>query len=155
MEPSTPGPGAFPTTLRVLVVDDHPDSATSMQLLIGRKHHQVEVAFDGDQALRLADAFRPSLVLLDLSLPGRDGFEIARAMRATEWGKSATLVATTGWGSDADRQRALDAGVDRYLTKPIEPDTLYRLLAFLAKEAAGQEESGPAPWTAACPPSRA
>ena len=148
MEPISPGPGAVPTakTLRILVVDDHPDSATSLQLLIGRKHHQVEVAFDGNEALRVGDLLKPRLVLLDLSLPGKSGVEVAREMRATEWGKNAILVATTGWGPDAGRERALDAGFDQYLTKPIEPDILYRLLDSIPKEEPGKEEEpGPAP----------
>lgn len=138
MEPISSRRGAsdLSKTLRVLVVDDHLDSATSMQLLIGRKHHQVEVACDGAEALRVGDALKPRLVLLDLSLSGKDGLEVAREMRATEWGKSAILVATTGWGPEADHQRALDAGFDRHLTKPIEPDTLYRLLESIAREAA-------------------
>jgi len=138
MEPISPGLGAsdLSRTLRVLVVDDYPDCATSMQLLIGRKHHQVEVAFDASEALRVGDALEPRLVLLDVSLPGKDGLEVAREMRATGWGKRAILVATTGWSSEADRQRAMDAGFDRYLTKPIEPDTLYRLLESIAKETA-------------------
>jgi DNA-binding response OmpR family regulator len=151
MEPMTPGTGAATAskTLRILVVDDHSDSATSMQLLIRRKRHEVEVAFGGDEAMRVGEVLKPSLVFLDLSLPGKDGAGVAREMRATEWGKNAFLVATTGWGAEADRQRALDAGFDRYLTKPIEPETLYLLLEAVAKLEAGKEESGPAPLTPA------
>lgn len=147
MEPISPGPGADPSShsLRILVVDDNPDSATSMQLLLRRRLHQVEVAFDGDDALRVGEALKPRLVLLDLSLPNKDGLEVGREMRATEWGKSAILVATTGWGEDADRERALDAGFDLYFTKPVEPETLYRLLESIVKLESHTEESGPAP----------
>ena len=151
MEPIPPGPGAAAPskTLRILVVDDHRDSAISMQMLIARRHHHVEVAFDGAEALRLGEAHKPRLVLLDLSLPGKDGHEIAREMRATEWGKSAVLAATTGWELEADRQKALEAGFDHYLAKPVEPDTLYELLEAVAKQEAEKEESGPAPLTPA------
>jgi len=146
MEPISPGTGAAAAskTLRILVVDDHHDSALSMQMLIGRKHHDVEVAFDGAEALRRGEELKPRLVLLDLSLPGKDGHEIAREMRATKWGKSAVLAATTGW-LQADRQETLEAVFDHYLTKPIEPDTLYRLLEAVAKHEPENEESGPAP----------
>jgi CheY-like chemotaxis protein len=118
--------------LRVLVVDDNADAAFSLQLLIRRKGSVVEVAQDGPDALRIANAFEPRVVLLDLGLPDMDGCAVARAMRQTPWGREAVLIAVTGWGEDTDRERCRQAGFDRHLLKPIDPPVLLGLLATIA-----------------------
>ncbi len=90
--------------------------------------HRVEVAGDGATALATALASRPDVVLLDIGIPGLDGFEVARHLRTSEAGKSMLLVALTGHDQPQDRQRALESGFDRHLVKPVDPDALYRVL---------------------------
>ena len=87
------------------------------------------MAHDGPEALELAGEFRPEVVLLDIGIPGMDGYEVARHIRQHEWGERMKLVALTGWGQETDRQRAWDAGFDAHLTKPVDHDRLNELLA--------------------------
>jgi CheY-like chemotaxis protein len=89
----------------------------------------VRVARDGRAALTLAQTFRPDTALLDIGMPQLNGYEVAQALRQEPWGVSITLIALTGWGQESDRQRAIDAGFDRHLTKPIDPDALESLLS--------------------------
>ena len=110
------------------MVDDNRDSADSMTLLLGLKGHFVRTAYDGTQAIEEAKAFRPDLVLLDIGLPGLDGYEVARRLRA-EAGLDPTLVATTGWGHVEDKRRASEAGFDFHLTKPVSIEALERFLS--------------------------
>jgi len=92
----------------------------------------VRVAYDGDSAVRAGDDFRPRVAILDIGMPGTDGYEVARSLR-TRHGKRVVLVALTGWGQEADRRRAADAGFDHHLTKPVDPNALNSLLAAAAK----------------------
>lgn len=117
--------------LRLLVVDDNPDVADSMQLLLDSLGHEVQVVHDGYQALDAIAAFGPNAVFLDLGLPGIDGFETAKRMRATPEGRNVTLIALTGWGREEDISRTTAAGFDHHLVKPVEPHILERLLAEL------------------------
>lgn len=112
----------------VLVVEDHEDAREAVRCLLEVCGHQVEVASDGTSALSTALALRPDVVLMDIGIPGIDGFEVARQLRATEAGKSMLLIALTGYGQPQDRQRALECGFDRHLVKPIDPDALFSLL---------------------------
>ncbi len=114
--------------IRVLVVDDSVDGAETLAMLLETMGHQTRVAGDGAQALREGSAFVPQAVLLDIGLPDVDGYEVCRRMRATEWGGSALVVALTGWGGEADKLAALDAGFDAHLTKPAQAADLERLL---------------------------
>jgi PAS domain S-box-containing protein len=114
---------------RVLVVDDNLDSATSLAALVGLLGHRVETANDGIEAVASAERFRPHMILLDLGLPRLDGYDAARRIRSTSWGAGILLVAQTGWGQEADRARAREAGFDRYLVKPVELDALKAALA--------------------------
>jgi PAS domain S-box-containing protein len=118
----------LPGARRVLVVDDNRDSADSMTLLLGLKGHSVRTAYDGTQAIEEAKLFHPDLVLLDIGLPGLDGYEVARRLRA-EAGLAPTLVATTGWGHVEDKRRASEAGFDFHLTKPVSIEALERFLS--------------------------
>jgi len=114
---------------RVLIVDDNDDAAETLRVLIetlGAK--EVHTASNGPDALAAAAQFRPDVVLLDLSMPGMDGYELARRMRAEAWGKDALLVALTGWGQEHHRRRSKAAGFDRHLTKPANPDALRAVL---------------------------
>ena len=88
----------------------------------------MRTAFDGVEALALADAFEPEVVLLDLGMPKLDGFETAREMRRRPWGPVATLVALTGWGQPQDRQRTGDAGFDLHLVKPVSAEHLFQAI---------------------------
>jgi CheY-like chemotaxis protein len=114
---------------RILVVDDHQDAANSLARLLKRLYRQeVRVAYDGPTALEAAGAFRPDVVLLDIGMPGMDGYEVARRFRALPDVGGATLVALTGWGQDADRRRTAEAGFDRHLVKPVDPRAIRALL---------------------------
>jgi PAS domain S-box-containing protein len=119
--------------LRVLVADDNRDAADSMQRILALFGHEVQVAYDGSTALRLGEQFRPRVALLDIGMPGTNGYEVARALRRSQ-GPRVTLVAVTGWGQEADRRRSSEAGFDHHLTKPVDPGTLNHLLAQLASQ---------------------
>jgi len=117
--------------LRVLVVDDNWDSATTLGMLLRMVGHDVQTAHDGVEALRVAGEFRPAVVLLDIGLPKLNGYETARRLRKEPWGSRVILIATTGWGQAADRERSSDAGFDHHLVKPVDPTALIQLLASL------------------------
>ncbi len=118
--------------LRVLVVDDNEDAAEMCATFLELAGQEVRRAYNGRSALALAEAFRPHVVVLDIGLPDITGYEVARALRLAPWATKLLLVAVTGWGQDQDKQRALEAGFDHHLTKPIEPDELERLLQSIA-----------------------
>jgi CheY-like chemotaxis protein len=113
---------------RILVVDDNVDATASQAELLRMLGHEVETAYDGQSALRKAQAFRPEVVLLDLGMPGMDGFEVARHLRAMPEGRDVLLVAQTGWGQEEDRDRTKAAGFDVHLAKPVDVDALMGLL---------------------------
>ena len=115
---------------RILVVDDNVDAAQSMANLIALHGHDVEVAHDGLEALDKTQRFCPHLVFLDIGMPGLDGVETARRLRATPAGEQLVLVALTGWGQQADRDRTSAAGFDAHVVKPIDETTLLRTLAL-------------------------
>jgi PAS domain S-box-containing protein len=115
---------------RVLVVDDNRDSAESIALLAEIWGHEVQTVHDGPSALDAAASSLPEVVLLDIGLPGMDGYEVARRLRQ-EWGKKLVLIAMTGYGMDEDRRRSRDAGFDHHLVKPVDPEALRVLLASL------------------------
>lgn len=116
-------------SLRVLVVDDNVDAADSIAMLIGIGGHRVQVAYDGPAALEMVPSFRPQVVLLDIGMPGMDGYQVARRLRQDPAGREAMLVAMTGWGQEEDRRQSKEAGFDRHLVKPAEPAVLEELLA--------------------------
>src|SRR5690606_18619987 len=122
---------------RVLLVEDNPDVAESMALLLELLGHQVRVVDDGLAALDSARAWRPEVVLIDIGLPGIDGYEVARRMRADEGIPHALLVALTGYGRSEDKARALAAGFDHHITKPVEFDALSALVSALPQRRSG------------------
>jgi signal transduction histidine kinase/CheY-like chemotaxis protein len=122
--------------LRVVVVDDNVDSAEAMSLLVRHYGHDVQVAHDGEHALRVAESHRPHVVLLDIGLPRVDGYEVARRLRTLPWASAIAIVAVSGWGQDSDRQRSREAGFDRHLVKPADPDELLKLLADVQRSVA-------------------
>jgi CheY-like chemotaxis protein len=114
---------------RVLVVDDCRDTTSSLRLLLSFWGHETWAAEDGPTALLLASVYRPDVVLLDISMPHMDGFELARRLRQLPHLQHGLLVALTGHSHDTFRQRAREAGCDAYLVKPVEPEALEQLLA--------------------------
>ena len=130
--------------LRVLVVDDCQDQVTTLALLLKLWGHQALVASDGPTALDTALAHRPDVAVLDLGLPGcMDGFEVARRLRASPPTAKTLLVALTGYGQEADRRRAAEAGFDHYFVKPSEPEQLKNLLDGYASLAQDGAMAGP------------
>ncbi len=111
-------------TLHVLVVDDYPDNAESMALLLRLFGHEVETAFDGRSALRAAQAHPPDAVLLDISMPGMDGYEVARRLRSM-FDDDLLLIAIT---AQEDRQRCREAGFDYHFAKPADAGRVHRTL---------------------------
>ncbi|HEX7081458.1 MAG TPA: ATP-binding protein [Gammaproteobacteria bacterium] len=121
------------TKRRVLLVDDNPDVARSLSRLIRILGHDIRVAYDGSEALRVADQFRPEVVVMDIGLPRLNGYDAARALRA-RYGRAVTLVALTGFEGDMHLGRSREAGFDRHLTKPIEAYELEALLGRVVPE---------------------
>jgi PAS domain S-box-containing protein len=130
-----PAPAIAPSGLRVLVVDDNEDAAESLATLLQQAGHQVSVAHDGPTALAIADRERPRVVLLDIGLPGMDGYEVCREMRRTGLDE-ALIVALTGYGQDEDRQRTRAAGFDGHQVKPGDPTELIKLVTGAPKPSA-------------------
>jgi signal transduction histidine kinase len=114
---------------RILVVDDNIDAAQSLAFLLKAEGHDICVAHDGEQAFICAGDFRPDIALLDIGLPKLDGYAVAAAIRRESWGKNILLLALTGWGQNDDKRRALEAGFDFHLTKPVDLDQVNNLIA--------------------------
>ena len=129
------GGAPAPRSRRVLVVDDNVDAAESLAMLLRVWGHEVETAHDGPSALRAAAASHPEVLLLDIGLPGMNGFELAMQLRDLPGVAEATLIAMTGYGHDQHRRRGLKTGFDHHLVKPVEPEKLRTLLASLASAA--------------------
>jgi PAS domain S-box-containing protein len=119
-------------TSRILVVDDNRDAARSVAILLRMLGNEIEVAHDGPTSLEVAAAYRPDVVLLDIGLPGMDGYEVARRMRALPALENVSLIAVTGWGQEEDRRRSQSAGFNYHLIKPLNLNSLETLLASLA-----------------------
>jgi CheY-like chemotaxis protein len=123
----TRGAPALPQR-RVLVVDDNRDAADSLGLLLGLLGAEVRVEHDGASALGAMEAWQPSIALLDIGMPGMDGLELARRIRAEPRHAAMRLVALTGWGQAEDRERTRAAGFDHHLIKPVDLGLLEELL---------------------------
>jgi len=124
-------------TTRILVVEDNPDGLEALVALLEILGYAVRGAPDGPSALRIAGEFMPQIVLLDLGLPGMDGYEVARALRADPRHADLVVVALTGWGAERDRARTHAAGFDHHLTKPVDPPALEAFLDRIGAEIAG------------------
>jgi len=117
--------------LRILVVDDNHDAAESLAELLTLRMHDVRTAYDGPGALQEAATFRPDVLLLDLGLPGMNGYEVAQRLREHEHLHHVVLIAVTGWGQDEDHRRSQQSGFRHHLVKPVAPAEIDRLLAGL------------------------
>ena len=118
-------------SLRILVADDNSDAAESLTLLLRILGADVSVANDGDEALRIAETFLPQAMILDIGMPKVNGYDVARQVRGTRWGNRIALIAVTGWGQDADRQRGKEAGFDYHFVKPVDANELIDVLGTL------------------------
>jgi signal transduction histidine kinase len=114
---------------RVLVVDDNKDAATSLAAVLRHEGHDVRLAYDGPEALAAVASDRPQVVLLDIGMPGMDGYEVARRLRKTPDFDATAIIALTGFGSAEDHRLSREAGFDRHLTKPVDPEALLDVLA--------------------------
>jgi signal transduction histidine kinase/integral membrane sensor domain MASE1/ActR/RegA family two-component response regulator len=126
-----PGEGADrpPRALRILLVEDNEDAAESLAHLLRRRGHETHIARDGNEGLAITRSLRPDVVLLDIGLPGLDGYEVARRLRAQADREGTLLVAVSGYAQEADRRRACEAGFDHHLVKPVRIGELDRILA--------------------------
>ncbi len=148
--PRAAGPAADPRApaatgaprRRILVIDDNVDAATSLQDVLETNGHLVRIAHGAVDGLAQAAAFRPEILICDLGLPGIDGYEIARSVRADERLRSTYLIALSGYARPEDVQRSIDAGFDRHVAKP--PD-LERLEALFADASTPPHAAGPDP----------
>jgi CheY-like chemotaxis protein len=123
----------FPRPLRVLLVDDYPDSAEGLRRLLVLHGHDVRTALDGPSALAMANVFRPDAVFLDIILPGLDGFQVARRLRQIPALSETLLVGVSGYGQIKDPHHPDVAAFDHYLLKPVEIEAVVRLLATRAR----------------------
>jgi len=114
---------------RILVVDDNTDAVESLALLLELEGHEVRTALDGPTALDLASEFQPQAILLDIGLPGMDGYEVARRLRERPETREALIIAITGYGQQEDRALTKAAGFNHHLVKPVDPEELGALLA--------------------------
>jgi CheY-like chemotaxis protein len=127
-----------PLGRRVVIADDNRDGADSLTMVVRAFGCEVRTAYDGAGAVHQVEAFRPHIVFLDLGMPGMDGLEAARRIRALANGSATRLVALTGWGQERDRQLTSEAGFDAHVVKPADPFALRTLIA-------GAPSDGPAP----------
>jgi two-component system CheB/CheR fusion protein len=126
-----------PGRTNVVLVEDNPDAAESLMMLLELLGHQVRLFRDGLSALASASASPPDVMVVDIGLPGIDGYEVARRARACPELERVVLIALTGYGREEDERQARAAGFDHHLVKPVEPSALEGLMAQLAKRSAG------------------
>ena len=143
------------TKLRVLVVDDNVDAAEMLAHLLSIHGHDARVANSGPLALAIVTEFKPAVVFLDIGMPGMDGYETARRIRADDPSASVTLVAITGWGAESDRIKAREAGFDHHFTKPVELDNVESVLQWVALRLASESLDDRADRTATAVPAGA
>ena len=123
-----------PTSRRVLVVDDNGDSADSLAMLLKLDGHETAVAYNGAEAVRMAESFRPDVAILDIGLPILTGHHVAKLIRAQAWGRTMVLIALTGWGQGEDRRKSAETGIDFHLVKPADTDELRKLIVEARRE---------------------
>jgi len=122
---------AEPARHRVLIAEDNADSASTLGILLEAAGNEVRIAHDGKEALGVARAFKPDVVLLDIGMPRMNGYDACREMRSEPWARRAYFIALTGWAQPEDRDRAHASGFDCHLVKPVEPAALERMIREL------------------------
>ncbi|HET7867839.1 MAG TPA: PAS domain S-box protein [Burkholderiaceae bacterium] len=127
-QPAQPALPALPPR-RLLVADDNVDAAASLAMLLGQHGQEVRTAFSGLEALRMAEDWHPDAAVLDIGMHDMNGYELCRRLRAQSWSRNLLLIACTGWGQDSDRELAREAGFDHHLVKPVDSETMLRLLS--------------------------
>lgn len=128
--------------MKVLVADDNRDAAISLGTLLELSNHEVLIAHDGEEALKIARDAMPEAMILDIGMPRITGDQVARAVRDEPWGAHVLMVAVTGWGQPEDKERASAAGFDHHLTKPVDVDQMEKLLIEFAG-GIGASQAGP------------
>ena len=118
------------SALKILVVDDNKDAAETLAQLITLLDNDVRIAHDGIEAIKLAEEYRPDLILMDIGMPNINGYEATRRIRSQRWGKGINIVALTGWGQTEDKQKSAEAGFDHHLVKPLDLRKLNEILAM-------------------------
>ncbi len=113
---------------RLLIVDDNRDTATGLGRLLTRRGYEVHLAHHGPEALEIARRLAPAIILLDIGLPGMDGYEVAQRLRSEASGAKALIVAISGYGQEEDRTRSHAAGFDHHLVKPVDFEELRDIL---------------------------
>jgi PAS domain S-box-containing protein len=114
---------------RLLIADDRKDTVDSLAMLLRIMGHEVQTAYDGQDAIAAAETFRPDVCLIDIGMPKVNGYDVCRHIRQQPWGKDSVLVAMTGWGQEEDKRRAMEAGFDHHILKPADTAELLQLLA--------------------------
>ena len=124
---------------RILVADDNRDAADSMSMMLRLMGNEVRTVHDGAEAVKEANHFRPDVALIDIGMPRRNGYDVARSIRQHRWGAGMLLVAMTGWGQEEDKRRAMEAGFDHHFTKPVDPVALEQLLKDMPTRSANRQ----------------
>jgi signal transduction histidine kinase len=140
---TSPAPAVSAPRRRILIVDDNRDALESLARLLQLAGHEIHQASDGPQALSVAAEQRPDLIMLDIGMPGMDGYEVAQRIRAADWGHAMVLVAVTGWGQESDRRRSREAGFDSHWVKPLDAQKLAALLGTLPPVASSVAAQAP------------
>lgn len=130
--PPTPEDTITNSKLRILVVDDNKDAAATISMVLKILGNTVRQAHDGEEAVLAAAEFQPQVILLDIGLPKLNGYEVCRKIREQSGGKSIVIIAVTGWGQEDDRRKSNEAGFDRHLVKPVNPQALMKILGELS-----------------------
>jgi CheY-like chemotaxis protein len=122
---------------KIVVADDNRDAADTLAMMLTLAGNEVRTAGDGQEAVAVAEAFRPDAMLLDIGMPRLNGCDACRRIREQPWGRDILVVALTGWGQEEDRRRSQEAGFDAHLVKPVDPAALDKLLGSRAPRGAG------------------
>jgi DNA-binding response OmpR family regulator len=119
---------------RILIADDNRDAAQALEILLQIEGFETATAFDGLEAVEIADQFRPKILILDISMPGLSGYEVARRVRRFNWAANSKIVALTAWSDDLARANAKRSGFDSFLVKPFDPATFVQRLETVLQE---------------------
>jgi CheY-like chemotaxis protein len=137
--PASPSPSPRTRPRRILLIEDHPDAREMLCQLLELAGHEVRTAADGATGLELLKAECPDVALIDIGLPGLDGYQVGKRIREYLNGRSMLMVALTGYGRPADRRKSAEAGFDRHIVKPIDPDELRRLFVAEPEEVGSRQ----------------